>query len=580
MEKERQMKKTYKQKIIVGLALTTLAGTSVFSLSSPTFLNNITVAQADSQSIADDTSQRSITLTKYAIPGEGDHGVAGDGKEWDNPKDFSTLQNVRFKLVRVKALEGGTPLVDASTAIEGTDYEIDTTFDAMEEKTDENGKITFDLGTGKANDGIYMLVELESSGVIDNSTGEEQTIKYKVHSSFIYVPMTDRGTQSDLIYDINVYPKNEEETPLNPVKTIDGMNGESLVAGQIYQWEATFNINPKDFYYRAPEDDHIEGLDPEKPYTGPGSEGGAVTAGQEVYLDYLTVTDDLNKNQDLLSVKVQVKDKDNNWVNLEQGTDYTFVDGANEMTPAGKNTVKLTQVGMKKVGEMTDATQMRVVYEAQVNEGWDGKIENSFTVDMKSPGLELQTDTNRNKPKYFDGGLDIHKIDENDKDLAGAEFYIAISKEDAHVGKFLASDGQSYKENELPTGVHFFNTTSDDKGHASFDGLPLTWYDDENDNGRQDENEPTFEDADIKRDYWVVETQAPKGYELVKDPIKVTVDLNTASDATIEATIKNKKQTDLPFTGAKGMTLMVSIAIGAIALGTAAVVIDKKRRQA
>lgn len=95
-----------------------------------------------------------------------------------------------------------------------------------------------------------------------------------------------------------------------------------------------------------------------------------------------------------------------------------------------------------------------------------------------------------------------------------------------------------------------------------------------------DGTEPTFADADIQRDYWVVETKAPTGYELVKDPIKVTVNLNTAADATWEATVENKKQSDLPFTGAKGTTLMVSIAIGAIALGTAAVVIDKKRRQA
>ncbi|WP_205742568.1 MBG domain-containing protein, partial [Halomonas borealis] len=87
-------------------------------------------------------------------------------------------------------------------------------------------------------------------------------------------------------------------------------------------------------------------------------------------MDYLKVTDDMDSNQNLLSVDMQVKDKDNNWVSLEQGTDYTFVDGANEMTPAGKNTVQLTQAGMEKVGTMTGATQMRVVYKAQVKEGW------------------------------------------------------------------------------------------------------------------------------------------------------------------------------------------------------------------
>lgn len=318
-------------------------------------------------------------------------------------------------------------------------------------------------------------------------------------------------------------------------------------------------------------------------YTGPGSAGGHVHKGDKVYMDYLTVTDDLDPNQDLLSVEMQVKDKDGNWVTLEQGTDYTFKEGANQMTPAGKNTVELTPAGMEKVGTMTDATQMRVVYKAQVKEGWNGKIENSFTVDKKSPGLDPDHDTNPDKPKYFDGGFDLHKVDENGDNLAGAEFYIATSEANARAGKFLASDGQSYaKETKLPAGIHFLTTTSDAQGHASFDGLPLKWYDDVNGNGKQDMDgtEPTFADADIQRDYWVVETKAPTGYELVKDPIKVTVNLNTAADATWEATVENKKQSDLPFTGAKGTTLMVSIAIGAIALGTAAVVIDKKRRQA
>ena len=253
------------------------------------------------------------------------------------------------------------------------------------------------------------------------------------------------------------------------------------------------------------------------------------------------------------------------------------------MTPAGKNTVQLTKAGMEKVGNMAGATQMRVVYKAQVNENWDGEIVNSFTVDKKSPGLDPDTDTNPDKPKYFDGGLDLHKIDENGDNLAGAEFYIATSEANARAGKFLASDGQSYAEGtKLPDGVHFLTSTSDAQGHAGFDGLPLKWYDDVNGNGKQDMDgtEPTFADADIQRDYWVVETKAPSGYELVKDPIKVNVTLDTAADKTWEATVENKKQSDLPFTGAKGTTLMVSIAIGAIALGTAAVVIDKKRRQA
>lgn len=98
------MKNSYKQKIIVGLALTTLAGTSALSLSAPAFLNTDAVAHADSSAIADNTSARSITLTKYAIQSEGQLGAPGDGTAWDNPDNLATLKNVKFKLVRVKSL--------------------------------------------------------------------------------------------------------------------------------------------------------------------------------------------------------------------------------------------------------------------------------------------------------------------------------------------------------------------------------------------------------------------------------------------------------------------------------------------
>ena len=574
------MKNSYKTKLAIALALTSLAGTATISLAAPSFLNEAIVVHADSQAISDENSERTITLTKYAFDGQNQN-APGDGTVWNNPEGLATLKNVKFKLVRVKALNGAS-LVTAATAVEGKDYEVDTNFASKEATTDNQGKLTFDLGSGRANDGIYLLEEEDSTGVVNNATGAATTIKYKAVPAFIQVPMTNRGTQSGLIYNINVYPKNQEKSPLNPVKTIDGMNGQSLVAGQTYQWEAAFDINPTEFFYIATEDGFISGLDANSDYSGPGSTGGHVHKGDKVYMDYLKVTDNLDSNQDLLSVDMQVKDKDGNWTSLEQGKDYSFIAGANEMKPAGLNTVQLTKDGMEKVGNMTGATQMRVVYKAQVKEGWDGKIENSFTVDKKIPGLQPDTNTNPDKPKYFDGGLDLHKVDENGKDLAGAEFYIATSEENARSGKYLASDGKNYAEGtKLPDNVHFLNTTSDAKGHASFDGLPLVWYSDKNNNGKQDMDgsEPTFADEDIKRDYWVIETKAPTGYELVKNPIKVSVNLDTANDATWEATVENEKQTNLPFTGAKGTALLVSIAIGAIVLGTVVVVIDKKRRQ-
>lgn len=104
-------------------------------------------------------------------------------------------------------------------------------------------------------------------------------------------------------------------------------------------------------------------------------------------------------------------------------------------------------------------------------------------------------------------------------------------------------------------------------------------YTDTDGDGQQDiGTEPTFAKEDIKRDYWVVETKAPEGYELLKAPQKITVNLVSETNDVIEATIVNETKTDLPFTGGAGTTLLIAIAIGAITIGTAAVVIDKKRQ--
>ena len=73
----------------------------------------------------------------------------------------------------------------------------------------------------------------------------------------------------------------------------------------------------------------------------------------------------------------------------------------------------------------------------------------------------------------------------------------------------------------LPAGVTLLKATSDAQGLAEFNGLALNWYTDTDGDGQQDiGTEPTFDADDIKRDYWVVETKAPDGYELLKAPQK------------------------------------------------------------
>jgi uncharacterized surface anchored protein len=131
---------------------------------------------------------------------------------------------------------------------------------------------------------------------------------------------------------------------------------------------------------------------------------------------------------------------------------------------------------------------------------------------------------------------------------------------------FLATDGHSYEYGStLPSKVSLVKAQSGADGVATFNGLEL--------DVSKDKKE------DIKRSYWIVETKAPAGYELLSEPKEVVVNLATSTSTPV-ITIINKSQTVLPFTGGDGATLIIAIALGAITIGAIVIVYDKRRQKA
>ncbi|MGM0213618.1 SpaH/EbpB family LPXTG-anchored major pilin [Enterococcus sp. AZ109] len=413
---------------------------------------------------------------------------------------------------------------------------------------------------------------------------------------FVYVPQTDRTDLSSLIYDVQVQPKNILNSLIDPVKTIEGNTGYSIKAGQKFTWEATANI-PNGLYTVASQTFTLTPIYDDKGAVMVNPDGSNVeipiAAGQEIYANYFRINDTLAAELLLDDVVAQVRTGTGDWTSLILGTDYKVSVNGVEKTTApvtddstGEKPVRveLTQAGMKKVGTANN-TEIRVLYDTHTAIDFNGIISNHFGVEFLSPGLKPLKPENDKDPEYYTGGFDIEKTASdktapNDK-LAGAEFHLAASEADAKAGKFIATNGNSYVAADLPNGVTFLTATSNGQGRAEFNGLALTWYHDANENGEQDADEPTFTSkADIKRDYWVVETKSPKDYELLKAPQKVTVDLSTEDDVSVELEVINKPTTDLPFTGGENTMLLVAIALGAITIGTVAIVIDKKRRAA
>ncbi|MUO33849.1 SpaH/EbpB family LPXTG-anchored major pilin [Enterococcus gallinarum] len=534
--------------------------------------------------VADNTSPRSITLWKYQVKDLSELGDRGDG-EMDDTVTKTPLAGIKFRIQRVTAI-GDAALTNPLDQKEGTDYTIDNSFTAQTVTTGADGSVKANLGTGNVADGIYLVTELE------DDRGVSPTVAKPADPFFVQVPQTDRDDLGSLIYDVVVQPKNIMESLLEPDKTVEEGKGFSNKAGNHFTWEANATL-PSGLYQIAAKDMVITPV-----YDKDGNQIAdiPVSAGDEIYADYYTIRDTLNEKILLDGLTVNTKTDTGDWAALEFGADYTVtLNGsavtAQPVTDQSENAkavaVSLTEAGMKKVATNGD-TKIQVVFETHTDKDFNGTIVNHMDVDYLSPGLkpvEVPSPPEED-PEYYTGGFDIKKTAEDEaKLLAGAEFHLATSEEDAKANKFLASDGKSYTLNNdgsvtgMPNGVTLLKATSDAQGLAEFNGLALNWYTDTDGDGQQDiGTEPTFDADDIKRDYWVVETKAPDGYELLKAPQQITVNLASETNDIIEARIINETKTDLPFTGGAGTTLLIAIAIGAITIGTAAVVIDKKRQ--
>jgi len=102
------------------------------------------------------------------------------------------------------------------------------------------------------------------------------------------------------------------------------------------------------------------------------------------------------------------------------------------------------------------------------------------------------------------------KHDEGEKALVGAEFKIALSEKDAKEGKFIKINGK-----ELVA-------ISNEHGIATFIGLSFGG-DAKDDEKNLKNGLYRYDWEKASRDYYIVETKSPAGYEKLTDVIKVTV---------------------------------------------------------
>lgn len=136
---------------------------------------------------------------------------------------------------------------------------------------------------------------------------------------------------------------------------------------------------------------------------------------------------------------------------------------------------------------------------------------------------------NSEKPEVHTGAVSVFKYedtngnkkhDEDEKALVGAEFKIALTEADAKEGKFIKVNGRE------------LTAVSNEHGIATFVGLEFGG--DAKVNGKLVESGITgvnvykYDWEKMSKDYYIVETKTPEGYEKLEDVIKVTVSKNSS----------------------------------------------------
>lgn len=454
---------------------------------------------------------------------------------------YTRLENVVFDIYQVATMaeleSGAVTLHEKPTADEIEAYQTEERLIATL-TTDANGFATYNLTEHAMPDGVYMIVEREHPAIIQ-----------VVEPFFVAVP----GTTADAsarIYTINIYPKNLTETGPDIKKDVTQIGNESdtFDVDQIHTWIIRGGV--------------------------PAGIGDAKKYEITDTLDYrLTYKGDL-------TVKVGLA-TDLAWqeaVTLLQESDYTLtvektLDDSGNDVDAFK--VALTSEGMKKVADAVGEDEpkdyeIRVYFNAVIDSDaqMGVQIPNEAALEYTN-AMGVTYDETSDIPEVHTGGIGIWKVDSKKTDngnrvpLAGATFRVArpATAEEIAAGEFkkLTVDGETlnvvfvgFYDDESLRGEKVTEAASDEDGIVTVYGLAYGTY-------------------------YLVETKAPEGYQLLNAPVQVQIDSESHTQERIITVVNSKF--DLPQTGGMGTMLFTVVGMACVG-GAAAVVLTGRKKKA
>lgn len=258
-----------------------------------------------------------------------------------------------------------------------------------------------------------------------------------------------------------------------------------------------------------------------------------------------TMSDGLTFNRSSLAVKVGTAD-----VTADTSKCTITYDGT-----TAPNTFKVSIL----VKNCTVGDAIEVTYSATINEKAVAKIsENKATLTYSNNPTDStkKITTPPQVQKVYTSKIVINKFETDKKDtkLPNAEFVLYKKVIDGEKTSIFY-----YKWNDTEKKVEWVGTTAtytvvktNENGAASFNGL-----------------------ADGT--YYLVETKAPAGYNLLEKPVKVEVKSgSTEADLSVTADVANSTGTTLPSTGGMGTTIFYVLG-SVLVIGAVVLLVTKKR---
>ncbi len=484
-------------------------------------------ALPDSLPNLDESTKGSLTVHKYQT--DKDYaGTESTGTKADadniNPDKASPLANIDFTIFKI----GDSSMIGT----EAQDYdESQLSYSETDSKwyygndeevvtitTDENGLAVFeDLDLGR-----YLIVE----------TYAPQSVIERTAPFFVDVPMTDVTTYTSWIYDIDVYPKNvtKYDTPNTPTTSITkiGNKHETASVGDTLTWII---------------------------------ESGTPTTLNDYSL--YVVSDTLDDNLSYVADSLVVtwgESYDTAEVVSASDYDLTVVNG-------GEIKVSFTEDYLAGKTPSTDevtycfyVTYNTTLLSASFDEnGLAKEIADNAAVTysyINQPAEDTGVKTSTENAEVHSGGLKFTKTDEAGNALAGAEFKIATSLENAKNGVFVKNFD----------GTDMTATSQNGTGYVEFTGLKYGTT-----GNAVTEGTTT---------YYVVETKAPTGYQLLTEPkaFEISYDSYSTNYAS-SARLVNNQGTNLPLTGSQSALIYIFGGAALVSLACVLLVKPKSKKQ-